>query len=77
MIKVGQIYRQKSKPIWRKYEDDIFVISYVGFSIHTIYQSGIVDNTSTQRWIEGDCELIAKYPTWQEAVNSPQFKGEK
>lgn len=22
-------------------------------------------------------ELIAEYPTWQEAVNSPEFKGEK
>ena len=22
------------------------------------------------------CEQLAEYPTWQEAVNSPEFKGE-
>lgn len=77
MVKVGQIYKQKNKPSWRKYEDDIFVISYVGYSINTIYLSGVVDYTSTQSWIKGDCELIAEYPTWQEAVNSPEFRGEK
>lgn len=74
-VKVGQIYKQKSKPIWRKYEDDIFVISCIGYNIHTIYLSGIVDYTSMESWIKGDCELIAEYPSWQEAVNSPEFKG--
>lgn len=73
MIKVGQIYKQKNKPKWRKYEDDIFVISYISYSVHTIYQSGVVDYTSMRNWIEGDCELIAEYPTWQEAVNSKEF----
>ena len=76
-VKVGQIYRQKSKPFWRKYEDDIFVISHIEYSIHIIFQSGNVDNTPKERWINGDCELIAEYPTWQEAVNSSEFRGEK
>lgn len=77
MSNVGQIYKQKNKPEWRKYEDDIFVISYIGYSVHTIYQSGVVDYTSMESWIEGDCELIAEYPTWQEAVNSKEFKNVK
>lgn len=75
-IRVGQIYKQKNKPYWRKFEDDVFVITFIGYTIHTIDRCGISYDLNGEDWIKGDCDLIAEYPTWQEAVNSPEFRGE-
>jgi hypothetical protein len=75
MIKVGQIYQ---------YEDvGKFVISNIQdneefYNPSIIWQDGSVDTLKAMRKsmkIYG--KLIAEYPTWQEAVNSPEFKGEK
>lgn len=76
MIKIGQIYRQKSKPYWRVNEAGLFVVTSMGFGITTIDTDGLAHAVGLS-WITGDCELIAEYPTWQEAVNSPEFKGGK
>ena len=73
MIKVGQIYKQKEKPDWRKDEAAIFSITFVGFYISIIDTDG-VSSIVSRDWVEGDCELVAEYPTWQEAVNSKEFK---
>ena len=74
-IKVGQIYQ---------YEDvGTFVISNIQdneefYNPSIIWEDGSVDTLKAMRksmQIYG--KLIAEYPTWQEAVNSPEFKGEK
>lgn len=77
MIKVGQIYKQKedSMTVWRRHDDPMFVITSVEFTIHIINREGITDAVGYS-WINGDCEFIAEYPTWQEAVNSKDFKNE-
>ena len=66
MIKVGQIYKEEDGKRFvttRKIEDtDMFEI---------IYEDGRTNNHSIA-WI-ADCEFIAEYPTWKEAVNSKEF----
>lgn len=69
MIKVGQIYYH------RRIESNI-VITY------TDNDNGlcdwVVDNgkvcTDKIDWIRQVCDFVAEYPTWQEAVNSKEFK---
>lgn len=79
MIKVGQIYKD---------EDGIlFVITWyddqwVNPEIGTIAQDGYtMKNDMTSRDINLNdfgthYKLVAEYPTWEEAVNSKEFKGE-
>ena len=74
MIKVGQIYKQR--------DYDTFVVTYINNSklVSMIYTDGSqrLDFTDSLRiFIQDYCELIAEYPTWKEAVNSSEFKGEK
>ena len=75
MIKEGQIYREKQMPYWRKNDADIFVVSNAYYNISVIYKDGKTDVIGWE-WIQKDCELVAEYPTWNEAVNSKEFKGE-
>lgn len=75
MIKVGQIYKQLTKPYWRKNEAEIIVITNVGFGVTIIDTDGLAYGVG-DTWIKGDCLLIAEYDTWQEAVNSKEFRGE-
>lgn len=64
MIKVGQIYRT---------DEQIVVVSfYRKGQIGIIYNDGYVINIFND--IISNSELIAEYPTWQEAVNSKEFK---
>lgn len=71
MIEVGQIYEYES--------GERFVMTNITRKrLCAIYQSGVVINLerfSPQMRVYG--KLIAEYSTWQEAVNSPEFKGEK
>lgn len=76
MIKVGQVYKlpySKSSVVVIRIEskkekrfDWIYFITDGG-------QQERLWRTSVEEMLE----LIAEYPTWQEAVNSPEFKGEK
>ena len=76
MIKVGQVYKlpySKSPVVVIRIEskkekrfDWIYFITDGG-------QQERLWRTSVEEMLE----LIAEYPTWQEAVNSPEFKGEK
>lgn len=76
MIKVGQIY---------KYENvGLFVISNIqdiddkSYNVTIIWQDG---SAKTFKAIRKSMQIygkfVSEYPTWQEAVNSPEFKGEK
>lgn len=71
MIKVGQIYETKS--------GSRYIITYMGtFNLYLLYDNGYSVEYSIYSMNKNyDDKLIAEYPTWQEAVNSPEFKGEK
>lgn len=77
MIKVGQIYQEPNK----------YGIKYVITRVrshnngvvrryyHVICNDGYVFDELFETDIE-QAKLIAEYPTWKEAVNSKEFKGE-
>lgn len=67
MIRVGQIYFQ------RKIEK-LLVITYVDDEDCSWITSEGKVCTDKQKWIEYSCILKAEYPTWQEAVNSKEFR---
>ena len=75
MIKVGQIYKTDVT-------ETIFVITYIcGDYAYFVTNVGYADERK-KSLVEQDvksnfAKLIAEYPTWREAVNSPEFKGEK
>ena len=71
MIKVGQVYKT---PSYSRY-----IITYVGrYNIYLLYDDGYsMEYAISSMRNNHDDKLIAEYPTWQEAVNSPEFKGEK
>lgn len=71
MIKEGQIYEYES--------GERFILTNISSKrLCAIYQSGVVINLerfSPQMRVYG--KLIAEYPTWQEAVNSKEFRNEQ
>ena len=81
MIKVGQIYQ-------RKINGERWVVTKGNFSpkgfdfvlgnipICMIRNDGEVTVGSIPHNFIKNCELIAEYPTWQEAVNSKEFKND-
>jgi hypothetical protein len=70
MIKVGQIYKSN-------FTFAIRVITFIDDSeVSLIHPDGYVDRWSFDDIANTNWELIAEYPTWQEAVNSKEFKGE-
>ena len=69
MIKVGQIYKEKTGCKW--------CITKVGALVSAICDDGTVCfGKLWDNYFQLTVELIAEYPTWQEAVNSKEFKGE-
>lgn len=79
MIKVGQI--------WDKYKDDntlrskvcvtyIYYYSNGGVEVDYITKDGICFSHDDEYFLRLHRKCIAEYPTWQEAVNSKEFKGE-
>ena len=70
MIKVGQIY--KTPPGSR------YVITFMGtYNVYLLYNSGYSMEYSISSMKNNyDDKLIAEYPTWQEAVNSKEFKND-
>lgn len=72
MIKVGQIYKPKNNDN----KDAIFVVTKTE-KITDFYYVMWNDGSLFHHNVSEDyLELIAEYPTWQEAVNSKEFKGE-
>ena len=74
MIKVGQVYNS---------DEGIYTISHTWLNVaedenmtYVIYNDGTSEVWSFV-FIEKYSKLIAEYPTWQEAVNSKEFRGEK
>ena len=75
-VKLGQVYRLPLSKI----QVAVVRIEHKKESkfdfVHFITEDGVTESL----WrvaVEESLELIAEYPTWQEAVNSPEFKGEK
>ena len=70
-VKVGQIYKTES--------GSRYIITYMGiFKLYLLYDTGYCMEYSISSMNNNyDDKLIAEYPTWQEAVNSPEFKGDK
>lgn len=71
MIKAGQIY---------KFYNLTYAVCFVGIGYSSKQQVQIITpNGFTYSWSYKKAErycgcLIAEYPTWQEAVNSKEFK---
>lgn len=68
MIKVGQVYQTERLEI-------VLITRVVGFHFYIITPSGMTgefNNIFKDVW--SYWKLIAEYPTWQEAVNSKEFK---
>lgn len=72
MIKVGQIYESK---YMERINTVITRKSLAGFNI--LFQDGSMQKGVGEFYLMTRWKLIAEYPTWQEAVNSPEFTGEK
>lgn len=70
MIKAGQIYKVRGAK-------GLFVVSAKGsYDYHAIESDGKVNYFPEKFFEWSECILVAEYPTWQEAVNSKEFKGE-
>lgn len=63
MIKEGQIYKEK---------DEIFAITYATSTGN--YHAVKTDGKVFSGFGLSQSDLISEYPTWQEAVNSKEFK---
>ena len=76
MIKVGQIYKlpiSKSSVIVTNIENK----KDKQFDwIYFITEEGLQERL-WRKTVEETLELVTEYPTWQEAVNSPEFKGDR
>ncbi|MCM1497328.1 MAG: hypothetical protein NC124_02570 [Clostridium sp.] len=72
MIKVGQIFKNKNNNL-------LFIVTRINQNGNAdiLYITGVGDCHSMDCWFETEAELIAEYPTWQEAVNSEEFKGDE
>lgn len=73
MIKVGQVYKYTAEPSAR------FVVT-AAFDENTIFDyilnDVVVFSYEKGKYLLDGTELIAEYPTWQEAVNSKEFRDE-
>lgn len=72
-IKAGQIYFHKDIKM------KLVITRMAGFGdkCDWITKDGMVISADDYDNILKRCKLIAEYPTWLEAVNSPEFNGEK
>jgi len=72
MIKKGQVYKHT--------ENYTFVVVYINKYnfVHILYNddSKMMCSMKDLEEVIKACELIAEYPTWQEAVNSKEFKND-
>lgn len=68
-IKVGQIYKSNLTLAIR-------TIAFVDDEVSIINIDGSVDRWKLDEIPISDWKLLAEYPTWREAVNSPEFRGE-
>ena len=69
-IKVGQIYKSNLTLAIRTIafvdDEEVSIINIDGF----------VDRWKLDEIPISDWKLLAEYPTWRDAVNSPEFRGE-
>ena len=79
MIKVGQIYKDCNDRIYiitKKHSDIIVSKNKITCKYNVILQDGEVYDDFTEDEVLNSLELIAEYPTWNEAVNSKEFNNE-
>ena len=69
-IKVGQIYKTAHviRVVKRIIKPDLVEFIYKGYKKTSLSKTDFYNI-----WCES---LIAEYPTWEEAINSKEFKGE-
>ena len=76
MIKEGQVWKNKKFKnkcvVTDTYDDDEWEVFCT-----IIYEHGVVDSWISEDKMNDDFTLLAEYSTWQEAVNSPEFNGDK
>lgn len=75
MIKAGQIYQRSNGAILLITESVDLLHTQISDLYSYIAKTGRTG--SIHKSVLLTLTLIAEYPTWQEAVNSPEFKGEK
>jgi hypothetical protein len=68
MIKVGQIW-QDTEDGWR-----CVITLYSPVDVYYIWENGSIGHCSKTQDFLHNKSCIAEYPTWQEAVNSKEFK---
>lgn len=73
MIKVGQIYETPEGNRWCVIREDDFGSPYA--YVYLILPNGYVERL-WKKTVKEELKLIAEYPTWQEAVNSKEFKND-
>ena len=78
MIKIGQVRKIDKGDNWQPFPDynHKIVISYISdYGLcGVIYDTGLVLQSIPESFIEDRTNIIAEYQTWQEAVNSKEFK---
>lgn len=73
-VKPGQVYMViLDWDLW-----SIIVITNINEGmISMINQAGVTDTIHEHLLPEQDWDLLAEYPTWNEAINSKEFRGEQ
>lgn len=75
MIKVGQVW---SNIFFPSLTQVVTCVDEIEKTVFTIYKDGSSEKHSVSEYIQAlqMNKLIAAYPSWIEAVNSKEFKGE-
>lgn len=79
-IKVGQIYKDcydRICIITKKHSSIIVSKDKIVYKYNVIFQDGEVYDDYTEDEVLNSLKLVAEFDTWQEAVNSVEFKGEE
>lgn len=71
MVKPGQIYESK---LMEKIKIVITRKSLAGFGM--LFQDGSMRKGVDELYIKSRWKLVAEYPTWQDAVNSKEFRND-
>ena len=77
MIKVGDVYKDLSEIPMLNHTITHISDNLIFFITSDRAMFEIVNRPYDKAEFLRNRERIAEYPTWQEAVNSPEFKGDK
>jgi hypothetical protein len=74
-LKIGQVWKNGKHTLVITTNDEVVECLSYG-DCCCIRNDGVVFGIGLDNINRGNYELLATYPTWQEAVNSKEFKGE-